>query len=80
MLELSEERTFRPTFEVADLGPADEMMIHMDWMQRTVDRVKLHPYGLVFKSFVDFVEADPEDGVTKYNKRAPYVGMIMIYK
>ena len=73
------ERTFRPTFEVADLGPADEMIIGMDWMQHTVDSVKLHPCGLVFKSLIDFVEADPEDGVTEYIKRVAYVGMIMVY-
>ena len=73
------ERTFRPTFEVADLGPADEMIIGMDWMQHMVDSVKLHPCGLVFKSLIDFVEADPEDGVREYIKRAAYVGMIIVY-
>ena len=73
------ERTFRHTFEVADLGPADEMIIGIDWMQHTLDSVKLHPCGLVFKSLIDFVEADSKDGVTEYIKRATYVGMIMVY-
>ena len=53
------ERTFRPAFKVADLGPADEMTIGMDWMQHTGDSVKVHPCWLVFKSLIDFVEADP---------------------
>ena len=73
------KRTLRPTFEVADLGPAGEMIIGMDWMQHTVDIVKLHPCGLMFKSLIDFLEADPKDGVTEYNKRAAYVGMSMVY-
>ena len=73
------EISFRPTFEVADLGPADEMIISMDWMQHTVDSVKLHPCRLVFKGLIDFVQANPEDGVTEYIKRDAYVGMIMVY-
>ena len=55
------------------------MIIGMDWMQQTVDSVKLHPCGLVFKSLFDFVEANLEDGVTEYIKRAAYVAMIMVY-
>ena len=33
-----------------------------------MDSVKLYPSGLVLKSFMDFVEADPKDGVIKYIK------------
>ena len=48
-------------------------------MQHTVDSDKLHSCGLVFKSLIDFAEANPKDGVTEYIKRAAYVGMIMVY-
>ena len=53
------ERTFRPTFEVADIRAADEMIIGMNWIQHTVDSVKLHACGLVFKRLIDVVEANP---------------------
>ena len=32
----------------------------------------------MFKSLIDFVEADPDHVVTEYIKRAAYVGMIMV--
>ena len=54
------ERTFKPTFEVADIGPSDEMIIGMDWMKETIDSIKLSPYGLVFKSCIKLVKADPD--------------------
>ena len=73
------ERTFRPTIEVANLAPVDEIIIGIDWMQHTLNSVRLHICGLVFKSLIDCVEADPEDGVTEYVKRAAYVGMIIVY-
>ena len=54
------------------------MIIGLDWIQHTVDSVKVHPCGLLFQSLIDLVEADPEDGVTEYIKRSAYVGIIMV--
>ena len=44
------------------------MILGLDCIQHMVESVKLFPYGLVFKSLIDFVEADPEDEVTEYSK------------
>lgn len=73
------ERTFMYTFDVADLGWIDQMISCMDCMNHTVDTVQLHPSGFIFKSLIDFVEVDPEDGVTEYIKSIAYISMIMVY-
>ena len=69
------ERTFKPTYEVADLGPEEDLIIGMDWMNTVVDRIKITPYGLVFKRPIDIVNTDEED-FTVLVQQAAYVGEI----
>ena len=39
------ERTCKPTYEVADIGPEEDLIIGMDWMNTVVDSIKINPYG-----------------------------------
>ena len=55
------ERIFKPTYEVADLGPEEDLIIGMDWMNAVVDSIKINPYGLVFKRPIDIVNTNEED-------------------
>ena len=71
------ERTFKPTYEVADLGPEEDLIIGMDWMNTVVDTIKINPYGLVFKRPIDMVNTDKED-LTELVQQAAYVGVITI--
>ena len=71
------ERTFKPTYEVADLGPEEDLIIGMDWMNTVVDSIKINPYGLVFKRPIDIVNTDEED-LTELVQQAAYVGVITI--
>ena len=64
------ERTFKPTYEVADLGPEEDLIIGMDWMNTVVDSIKIKPYGLVFKRPIDIVNTDKEDLTELVNKWA----------
>ena len=52
------ERTFKPTYEVADLGPEEDLIIGMDWMNVIVDSIKINPYGLVIKRLIHIVDKD----------------------
>ena len=71
------ERTFQPTYEVEDLGPEEDLIIRMDWMNTVVDSIKINPYGLVFKRPIDIVNTDEED-LTELVQQAAYVGVITI--
>ena len=73
----SKERTFKPTYEVADLGTEEDLIIGMDWMNTVVDSIKINPYGLVFKSPIDIVNTDEED-LTELVQQAAYVDVITI--
>ena len=55
------ERIFKPTYEVADLGPEEDLIIGMDWMNAVVNSIKINPYGLVFKRPIDIVNTNEED-------------------
>ena len=71
------ERTFKPTYEVADLGPEEDLIIGMDWMNNVVDSIKINPYGFVFKRPIDIVNTDEED-LTELIQRAAYIGVITV--
>ena len=71
------ERTFQPTYEVEDLGPEEDLIIRMDWMNTVVDSIKINPYGLVFKRPIDIGNTDEED-LTELVQQAAYVGVITI--
>ena len=71
------ERTFKRTYEVADLGLEEDLIIGMDWMNTVVDSIKINPYGLVFKCPIDIVNTDKED-LTELVQQAAYVGVITI--
>ena len=71
------ERTFKPTYEVADLGPEQDLVIGMDWVNNVVDSIKINPYGLVFKRPIDIVNIDEED-LTELIQQAAYVGVITV--
>ena len=36
------ERIFKPAYEVADLGPEEDLIIGMDWMNTVVDSIKIN--------------------------------------
>ena len=71
------ERTFKSTYEVADLGLEEDLIVPMDWMNTVVDSIKINPCGLVFKRPIDIVNADEED-LTELVQQAAYVGVITI--
>ena len=55
------ERTFKPTCEVADLGPEEDLIITMDWVNTVIDSIKINLYSFVFKCPIDIVNTDEED-------------------
>ena len=71
------ERTFKPTYKAADLGPEEDLIIGMDWMNTVVDSIKINPYGLVFKPPIDIVNKD-EENLTESVQQAAYVGVITL--
>ena len=71
------ERTFKSTYEVADLGLEEDLIVPMDWMNTVVDSIKINPCGLVFKRPIDIVNADEVD-LTELVQQAAYVGVITI--
>ena len=71
------ERTFKPTYKVADLGSEEDLIIGMDWMNTVVDSIKINPYGLVFKRPIDIVNTD-EENLTELIQQAAYVGVITV--
>ena len=71
------ERMFKPTYEVAYLGPEEELIIGMDWMNTVVDSIKINLYGLVFKRPIDIVNTNEED-LTEFMQQAAYVRVITI--
>ena len=71
------ERTFKPTYEVANLGPEEDLIIGMDWMNTVVDSIKINPYGLVFKRPIDIVNTHEED-LIELVQQAGYVSVITV--
>ena len=71
------ERTFKPTYVVADFGPEEDLIIGMDWMNTVVDSIKINTYGLVFEPLIDIVNTDEED-LTELVQQAAYVGVITV--
>ena len=71
------KRTFKPTYEVADLGPEEDLIIGMDWMNTVVDSIKINTYGLVFERLIDIVNTDEED-LTELVQQAAYVRVITV--
>ena len=71
------ERTFKPTYEVADLGPEEDLIIGMDWMHTVIDSIKINPYGLVFKRPINILNTDVED-LTELVQQAAHVGVITV--
>ena len=55
------ERTVKPTYEVADLGPEEDLIIGMNLINTGVDIIKINSYGLVFKHPIYIVNTDEED-------------------
>ena len=74
---LGKERTIKPTYEVADLGPEEDLIIGMDWMNVIVDSIKINPYGLVIKRLIHIVDKDQEH-ITESVQEAAYVAIITI--
>ena len=72
-----QESTFKPTYQVAVLGPEADLIIGMDWMNMVVDSIKINPYGLVFKHPIDISNTDEED-LTELVQQATYVCVITI--
>ena len=71
------ERTLKPTYEVADLGPEEDLIIGMDWMNTVVDSIIINLYSLVFKRPIDIVNTDEED-LMELVQQAAYVSVITI--
>ena len=71
-------RTFKPTFEVADLGESEDMIIGHDWIQQTTEKIVMGPpVGLEFKSEISEIESNTEEFSNIINEAA-YVGIITI--
>ena len=64
-------------YEVADLGPEEDWILGMDWMNTVVDSIKTNPCSLVFKSPIDIVNTEEED-LTELVQQATQVGIITI--
>ena len=55
-------RTFKPTFEVADLGESEDMIIRHDWIQQTTEKIVMcPPVGLEFKSEILEIESNTKE-------------------
>ena len=42
------ERMVKPPYPAADLGPEEDLMIEVDWMNTVVDSIKINTYGLIY--------------------------------
>ena len=55
-------RTFRPTFEVADLGIDEMVILGYDWISETTERIVVGPPGgLEFKSPIQEITSETEE-------------------
>jgi hypothetical protein len=73
------QRTFRPNFEVADLGPEEIMILGYDWIQDTTEKIVVGPpSGLEFKSVITEIHSNTEE-FTDVVREAAYVGVINVF-
>ena len=71
-------RTFRPTFEVADLGIDEMVILGYDWFSETTERIVVGPPGgLEFKSPIQDSVSETEE-FTNVMREAAFVGVIRI--
>ena len=55
-------RTFRPTFEVADLGIDEMVILGYDWFSETTERIVVGPPGgLEFKGPIQEITSETEE-------------------
>ena len=71
-------RTIRPTFEVADLGIDEMVILGYDWISETTERIVVGPPGgLEFKSSIQEINSETEE-FTNAIGEAAFVGVIKI--
>ena len=71
-------RTFRPTFEVADLGIDEMVILGYDWFSETMERIVVGPPGgLEFKSPIQEIISETEE-FTNVIRKAAFIGVIRI--
>ena len=71
-------RTFRPTFEVADLGIDEMVILGHDWFSETTERIVVGPPGgLEFKSPIQEIIRETEE-FTNVIREVAFVGVIRI--
>ena len=71
-------RTFRPDFEVADLGIDEMVILSYDWFSETIERIVVGPLGgLEFKSPIQEIISETEE-FTNVIREAVFVGVIRI--
>ena len=71
-------RTFRPTFEVADLGIDEMVILGYDWFSETTERIVVGPPGgLEFKSPIQQIISETEE-FTNVIREAAFVRVIRI--
>ena len=71
-------RTFRPTFEVADLGINEMVILGYDWFSETTECIVVGPPGgLEFRSPIQEIISETEE-VTNVIREAALVGVIRI--
>ena len=71
-------RTFRPTFEVADLGIDEMVILGYDWFSETTERIVVGPPGgLEFKSPIQEITSETEE-FTNVIREAALIGVIRI--
>ena len=71
-------RTFRPTFEAADLGINEMVILGYDWFSETTERIVVGPPGgLEFKSPIQEIVSETEE-FTNIMGEAAFVGVIRI--
>ena len=71
-------RTFKPTFEVADLVDTEDMIIGHDWILQTPEKIVMGPpVSLEFKHEISTIVSNSEE-FTNSLKQAAFVGVITI--
>ena len=72
------DRTFRPNFEVADLGPDEDIVLGMDWFSLAVEKIVIGPpAGLEFKSPISTIKSNTVE-FNNVLQSAAYIGVITI--
>ena len=75
---IKNDRTFKPIFEVADLGDTEDMIIGHDWILQTTENIVMGPpVGLVFKHKISMIVSNSEE-FTNSLEQAAFVGVITI--